>query len=287
MVTAMPVGGRRSSQLRSAVQTVRARRPTPHEREGDPELFALVEEPYVEVAETHERLEGLLAAFRAREDRRAAFLSIYAEMTGGVAQRLHEDGFDDTDWVGRYLVAFANLYREAVHAYERDDLAALADPWQLAFDAADAGDSLVIQDVLLGINAHINYDLSLAVHDAGVRTDRDRKYRDHSRVTDVIAAIIDDAQDHLVDEFGAHGLGTIDDSLGRLDERFSILTIDQCRDSAWRTAVALDSRFAARRGLARWINDVTATGAAHLILGTKTSDRFHDHLVEFERPADD
>jgi len=274
-------------QLRSAVHTVRKRRPTPHDRDGDPELLALVDEPYVEVAETHKRLQDLLAAFEARNDRRAAFLSIYAEMTGAVAQRTFDGGFDHPDWVGRYLVAFANHYREAVRDYERGDLAELADPWQLAFDAADAGDSLVIQDVLLGVNAHINYDLSLAVNKAGVRTDRGPKYVDHSRVTDVIADIIDDAQDHLVDEFGADGLSTIDDSLGRLDEQFSVLTIDQCRDSAWRTAVALTSRFTARRRLARWINDVTATGAAQLILSTKTSDRLHDTLVELERSAGD
>ena len=151
--------------------------------------------------------------------------------------------------------------RSAVRDYESGDLSSLADPWQLPFEAAENGDSLVLQDALLGVNAHINYDLAQAVDEAGVRPDRQAKYDDHSRIIDVIATVIDDAQDWLV-EYGADGIEAVDESLGRLDEHLMVLTIDECRDSAWRTAVALNSRFRTRRRLARWINDVTSTGAA-------------------------
>lgn len=280
MDTATPTG-RRGKQLRSAVRTVRERRPSSHSREGDPELVALVEEPYSTVEETHRRLETLLSAFEARDDRRAVFLSIYARMTGAVATRVRQDEFEDPEWVGEYLVAFANLYREAVHDYETGALDSLADPWQLAFEAAERGDSLVLQDAMLGVNAHINYDLSLAVNDAGVRPAPDAKYADHSQVTDVIADIVDDAQENLYAQ-GADRLETVDESLGRLDEWLSVLTIDECRDSAWRTAIALNSRLGARRRLARWINDVTSTGAAYLILSTQASDLVHDKLRDLE-----
>jgi hypothetical protein len=281
MEPAVTAGQRRSKQLRSALYTARERRPTPYDRDGDPELLALVEEPYSGVEESHRRLEALLSAFESRADRRAIFLSIYVEMTGAVAQRVRERGFSDSEWVGEYLVAFANLYREAVYDYERGDLASLADPWQLAFDAAETDTSLVLQDAMLGVNAHINYDLALAVDEVGVRPGRPAKYEDHSRVTDIIADIFDDSQDLLVDH-GAEKLASIDESLGRLDERVSVLTIDECRDSAWRTAIALNSRFSTRQRLARWINDITSTGAAYLILSTKTSDSLHRALLEFE-----
>ncbi|MEF8901752.1 MAG: DUF5995 family protein [Halovenus sp.] len=279
----VPAGGRRSKQLRSAVYTIRKRRPTVHGRDGDPELLALVEEPYSTVGEARRRLQELLSAFESRNDRRAVFLSIYTEMTDAVAREVQQGRFADPSWVGGYLVAFANLYREAVHDYEIGDLSSLADPWQLAFQAAERNDSLALQDAMLGVNAHINYDLALAVDEAGVRSDRETKYDDHSRITDVIAAIIDDAQDLLIDDYGAENLETVDELLGQLDERFSVLTIDQCRDSAWRTAVALNSRFGPRRRLARWINDVTSTGAAYIVLSTKKSDRLHNRLVDLER----
>jgi hypothetical protein len=40
-------------------------------------------------------------------------------MTGAVADRIERGGFLGPDWVGRYLVEFANHYRRAVHDFER------------------------------------------------------------------------------------------------------------------------------------------------------------------------
>lgn len=277
---------RRRKQFRAAIRTVRERRPGPHDRDGDPEVLALVEEPYSGVRETHRRLRDLLAAFEADDDRRAVFLSIYARMTGAVAERVDGGGFRDPEWVGDYLVAFANLYREAVYDYETGALEALADPWQLAFEAAAREDSLVVQDAMLGVNAHINYDLSLAVDAAGIEDDTAAKYRDHEAVTDVIASVVDEAQASLAAR-DAEGLAALDESLGRLDERLAVFTIAECRDSAWRTAKALNSRFPARRRFARWVNDVTSTGAAYLILSTRTSDRVHETLLEAEGSAEE
>ena len=281
MPTAAPLSGRRGKQLRSAVRTLRESRPAGLDRDGDEAILELVEGPYDGLDETHRRLESLRSVFEERDDRRAVFLTIYSRMTGQVARRVDRGEFADPDWVADYLVAFANLYRQAVREYEAGELASLPDPWQLAFDASTDGDALVIQDALLGINAHINYDLALAIDEAGVRPEPDTKYADHCQVTDVIADIIDDAQEDLF-EFGADGLETADESLGRLDERLTVFTIDECRESAWRTAVALNSRFGSRRRVARWINDVTSTGTAYLILSTQASDLVHGKLRELE-----
>lgn len=286
MVSVPPAGGRLRKQLRSVVRTVRERRPTPHRREGDPELLALVEEPYSDVGEVNRRLQELLSAFESRDDRRAVFLSIYSQMTYAVSRRIRQNGFEDPDWMADYLVKFAYLYREAVRDYEHGDLSSLADPWQLAFEAAEDNDSLVVQDAMLGVNAHINYDLALAVEEVGVGPDRTERYKDHSRVTDIISDVIDDAQDLLI-EHGGDRLDTVHDLPGRLDQFASVLTIDQCRDSAWRTAVALNSRFSTRRKLAQWLNDVTSTGTAYLILSTKTSDRLHQTLANLESGSED
>lgn len=109
---------------------------------------------------------------------------------------------------------------------------ALADPWYLAFEAAESGDSLGLQDATLGVNAHSNYDLVLALYDVGVGTDRDAKYADHCAVIDVVAGLDDETQDALADR-DADGLVTLDSSLGRFDEWLTVAAIDECRDSAW------------------------------------------------------
>ena len=281
-----PPDGQRYRRLRSAARALGAPRPVSAERSGDPELLALVSEPYRDADEVRRGLSALLSAFEAREDRRAVFLGIYARMTAAVGRRIERDAFADSAWVAAYLVAFANRYRVAVRDFESGDIDALADPWQLAFEAAEPGDSLVLQDAMLGVNAHINYDLALALDDVGVGTDRPSKYADHCAIIDVIAELVDEAQDALADR-DADGLATLDSSLGRLDEWLTVATIDGCRDSAWRTAVAMDSRFRSRRRFARWFNDRSATGAAHFIRSSRSSAVVHETLTGLEGSADD
>lgn len=270
MTGTAPPGGRRRKQVRTALRTFRTGRPPAGCRDRTSELRSFVDEPYADPTGAARQLEGLLESFEDREDRRAVFLDIYARMTAAVAARIERGEFADPDWVADYLVAFANLYREAVLAYETGCLESVADPWQLAFQAADRGDTLRLQDAALGVNAHVNYDLAYALDRVGVEGDREQKYADHSVVTEVIRRLVDDAQDSLVAR-DAVAVETLDESLGRFDEWLTVFTIDECRDSAWRTALALNSEFGIRRRFARWVNDVTSTGAAYLILGSTAS----------------
>ncbi|WP_267641861.1 DUF5995 family protein [Haloarchaeobius amylolyticus] len=275
-------------RVRSGIEGVRHARPATDTgvatdpRDGDREVLALVATPFTTVADAHRRLLALERLFVTREDRRAVFLSIYARVTELVGDAIDRGTFEDGEWVARYLVAFANLYRQALYDYETGDLDALSDPWQLAFEAAARGDCLVVQDAMLGINAHINYDLAFALHEAGVATNRRRKYADHCTVNEILRCLVDEAQDTLAADYDAPGITTVDESMGRLDEVLSIRTIREGRDSAWRNACALDSRWAVRRRLARWVTRVTATGAAHLLLSPNASSRVHGALREFE-----
>jgi hypothetical protein len=279
-------GGRRRKQFRTAVEGLRVRGSPSRVGRGDSDLLPLLDAPYADVDEAHVRLGELADALDERGDRRVVFLSVYVRMTGAVADRIRRGDFADPVWVSDYLVTFADLYREAVYAYETGDVDSLAAPWRLAFDAADRGDSLVVQDAALGVNAHINYDLALALERIGVGPDRAAKYEDHHLVTDVIRDILDETQDALV-ERDAPGLGVVDESLGSFDEWLWVFTIDECRDSAWRTAVALRSRSPLRRRFARWVNAVTSTGAARLVLASRTNARLHETLVRLEGSTDD
>ena len=259
---------RRRRRLELVVRGAQGGRPSVDRAErggGSGEILALVEEPYTSVEETHRRLTELLEAYDERGDPRGAFLTIYARVTGAVGDRIERDWFEDSAWVGEYLVAFANLYREAVRDFEAGNLEALADPWQLAFEAAQRDDCHVLQHVALGVNAHINYDLALALREVGVGPDRSVKRDDHRAVTDVLRELVDENQETLAEKYDP-GIAALDERLGRVDEQFSVLSIDECRDSAWRTAVALESSLPVRRRFALWVTRVTSTGAAHLIL---------------------
>lgn len=260
----------RGKRLAAAVTQLTAGRPSGPAGSGDPELRSLIEEPYTSPADAHARLGELRSYFETRDDRREVFLTIYERVTGEVADRIDRGAFYDPDWVADYLTAFANLYRRALYDYETGNPDRLPDAWQLAFETAVDGSVMAVQDAVLGINAHINYDLAFALASVGIDPDREAKYRDHRAVTEVLRGLVDETQTTLAREY-TPGIEPLDEALGRVDERTTVFTIDRCRESAWRNAVAMQSRFRVRRWVARRLTHATSAGIAHLVLSSGAS----------------
>ncbi len=234
--------------------------------ETDPDLVELVAEPYESLEDTRGRLERLKQRLCRRDDRRAVFLAIYTAMTRAVENSVERGQFSNSAWMRSYTVTFADYYRQAFLDYEKRRLGRVPDPWRIAFDTAVAGDALVTQDAFLGINAHINYDLALAVREVGVATDRATKYDDHRLINQVLARLVDTQQETLSEQY-APGIDDVDAALGRLDESVALFTMTEGREQAWRVAVVLtdtDSGVVAR--FARWLLRTTATGGAVLVL---------------------
>lgn len=98
-----------------------------------------------------ERLDALPA-----ESARRPFLSTYLRTTAAVGAAVRRGHFLDGAWVEQWDIAFAELYLRAHDAQVRGHPDAVSRPWRLAFAAPD--DLPALRHVLLGINAHVNYD---------------------------------------------------------------------------------------------------------------------------------
>ena len=101
----------------------------------------------------------------------------------------------------------------------------------------------MLQHLLLGINAHINYDLVLSLVDLLEpewkelsESRRQDRYADHCLVNEVIAATIDTVQDEVVERHNPR-MDLIDRLLGRLDERLLSALITRWRQGVWDNAV--------------------------------------------------
>ena len=143
-----------------------------------------------------ERMTVLADELRQDGDRRLAFHATYLRTTQAVAAALRAGAFEDADWVDRWDVAFAQLYLDALDASRRGD--PVPEPWAVAFAAAaDQPDLPTVRHVLLGMNAHINYDLPQAL--LAVISDDEfadpavlgRREADHRHIDQVLAALVD------------------------------------------------------------------------------------------------
>jgi hypothetical protein len=116
-----------------------------------------------------EALDAMCAAldyFHRENDRRAVFLRAYYLITIAVHQAVHGRGpysrrvFFDAGWIKRLAGKFASLYFQSLTTETRPGERA----WKLAHRMAATGNTSVFQDMLLGLNAHINYDLAYGIY---------------------------------------------------------------------------------------------------------------------------
>ena len=138
------------------------------------------------------QMVALAQDLRRTGDRRLAFHATYLRTTRAVAAALRAGAFADADWVDRWDVAFAQLYLDALDADRRGE--PVPAPWMVAFGAAKRQpESPSVRHVLLGMNAHINYDLPRALlavisdqefDDPAVRAAREADHRRIDKVLD-------------------------------------------------------------------------------------------------------
>jgi hypothetical protein len=154
------------------------------------------------VARVLDQMQQRLDALPASMVERRVFLSTYQRTTAAVGAAIDQARFEDPAWVERWDVVFAELYLAAHDA----DLAGrpAPRPWRLAFAAPP--DLPDLRHVLLGINAHINYDLPQALLGVISEADfedsvlMDRRRRDHERIDGVLSARVAAEDDELQPE---------------------------------------------------------------------------------------
>lgn len=220
--------------------------------------------PYASLDQVVAGLAALEARALALGDRRAVFLTVYGQMSREMQRRVELGLFRDNTWVAQYTVAFANLYREACEAYDAGRI--VPKSWRIAFDTAKKGAALVSQDLLLGINAHINNDLALALERVSIDPRRDERLADHMTVNDVLRSLTD-AVSERISALYAPGLAELDACAGTLDEEVSNFSLGVARENAWEAAVALaNARSELERRAVRRLLEIRAAAVARLIL---------------------
>ncbi len=184
------------------------------------------------------RMQQLIDRWQAQNDRRAAFLACYHIMTANMLEAIDSGEFNDPEWVYSLLQRFAEYYFQALDRYEQDD-PATPRVWRQTFDAANQPGTLTLQNLLLGINAHINYDLTFTLVDMLQPEwwelspeERFGRYDDHCHVNAIIRRSIDAVQDTIL-EPGAPLLAFADRLFGSGDEWFVSRLISGWRETVW------------------------------------------------------
>ncbi|MET0865511.1 MAG: DUF5995 family protein, partial [Nakamurella sp.] len=172
-----------------------------------------------------------------QEDGVGCFAAVYLRTTVAVRERLGTGFFADDDFVEKLDVVFAGHFFAAVDA---DASAAPVDhAWRALFESRADRRVQAIQDVLAGMNAHINHDLALSVVGVctvgGTEPSEGTIHQDYLKINQVLAAIEADVRRELVADLQLEFPGAVEPLLHLL----SSWSIDAARDAAWVKAQAL------------------------------------------------
>ena len=193
---------------------------------------------------TVDKMLSLIAAWEEAADQRSVFLRCYSMMTINMLEALPGGRFQDATWVDRLLHRFADYYFIALEAYEQAPRSA-PQVWQMTHDSSREEGVSALQRMLLGVNAHINYDLVFTLVDVlegdwiGLsESARASRYADHCAVNRVIGQTIDAVQDQVL-EPAMPWMEAVDRLFGKADEWMISGLISGWRESVWQNALQM------------------------------------------------
>lgn len=181
------------------------------------------------------KLSRQIARHRDTGSRRGYFPALYRRVTVAVKEGIEQGRFDDGPRMERLDVVFANFYLRACEAWQRGEQPSHA--WGVTFRAASDWPPVVLQHLLLGINAHINLDLGIATAEVARDGSLPALRADFDRINDILGAMTVDVKDELVAIWPL--LRVFDNVAGTLQDGFIHFSLARAREHAWWVAEQL------------------------------------------------
>ena len=210
-------------------------------------------------------LRELISWCRARESRIGYFAALYTHVGEALERALAQDVFEHPDELRRLNDAFFERYRAAVDAYRAGRPASAV--WDVAFRAAHSHRPCVLQHLMLGMNAHINFDLAVAVADSIDPADLPAFRPDFDRMNALLAGLVDGVARDLALVWPL--LSAVNRMFRSEDDVIIDFSMRRAREHAWAGAVALSVLSGAQRARAVAQLDATATALAHEVVAAR------------------
>lgn len=185
------------------------------------------------IDEVIDQLEIIIVNCKKQSSKLGYFACLYRKMTMAVKQGIANQLFEDGPRMEKLDVIFASRYLTAYNEFTHNLPATQV--WQAAFEAAANNDYIVLQHLLLGINAHINLDLGIAAAQVCAGKNINALQNDFEKINDIISNLTNGMKNDLAEIcFPVRFLNDIKEE--KVVLTFSIAT---ARKAAWSNALVL------------------------------------------------
>ena len=179
------------------------------------------------INEVIDALQTIMTDSIATNNRVGYFAALYYKVTAAVRDGITKGQFENGPRMEKFDVLFANRYLDALTAWKNKQ--PLSDSWRVAFETAERSSPLVLQQLLLGMNAHINLDLGIAAVEVS-NGNMDGVQKDFDAINTIISALTYEVISEI------NRVSPLLSLLGLHSSNYSIIiqfSIGNARDGAW------------------------------------------------------
>lgn len=178
-------------------------------------------------------LDRIIAWSKKNKKRTGYFAALYRKVTINVRDGIKHGHFDDGERMERLDVIFANRYLEAFEAYCNGKPTSCV--WALAFELSEKWHPIVLQHLMIGMNAHINLDLGVAAAETVPKEKLSSLKDDFEKINDLLSSLVNGVQEELAQIWPP--LKWLDRLAHKLDEQVADWGMKFARDRAWQFAL--------------------------------------------------
>jgi hypothetical protein len=172
-------------------------------------------------------------------DHRAIFATTYLLLTEEIRKTVVGEPhfFSDNRWLIYLDVLFAKYYFDTIannEAHRR-----VPDAWGIGFNTAAHGDANAGQDMLLGINAHVQRDMPFVMAGVGLRKpDGSTRKPDHDAANEILRRGYDKIVTTIADQYDPL-ISTSNSEATPVDNMGGLELVKEWREGVWRNAERL------------------------------------------------
>lgn len=190
-------------------------------------------EPIKTIDDVLKALDDIIQESKENNSPLGYFAALYRKVTQKVKDGIAEGFFDDGPRMEKLDVIFASRYIDAYNEYQNNQTPTLS--WVKAFDLSKKYWPIVLQHLLIGMNAHINLDLGIAAAEVMKGKDIQNLKGDFDKINKVLASLVSDVEKDLSQIWPT--LKKILKWTGKLDTFLINFSMEVARDGAWDFAV--------------------------------------------------
>lgn len=184
------------------------------------------------IDEVIQLLDEIIEKSKLEQSAIGLFAILYREVTVKVKEGIRDGSFQNGERMEKLDVIFANRYLKAYYQYQAKEKP--SECWGFAFEQAEKFWPIVLQHLLLGINAHVNLDLGIASAQVSTVEDIGDLKSDFDQINAILSNLVGGVEKCLIKIWPT--LTLILKLTGKIDNFFIDFSMQTARDGAWKFA---------------------------------------------------